>query len=136
MFSAEPTIAVVAGILPPRFKYIRSSTINQWYILSLFSSRYLAFSSMLMPPSRFFTAISKSAPIPPVAASESTQTSLASGYFSLSSSAAIREELYVFESPLESEMYKTDLPSFKSGSKISTYIKGDICVVWVRSPFR
>ena len=112
MLSAVPTTAVAGDILPPRFKCMRSSTINQWYILSLFSSSHAAFSSILMPASRFFTASSISMPIPTVAPSESTLTSFApvSLYFSFKSFAARSDELYVLDRPLERERYKTDIP--------------------------
>ena len=56
MESMVPTNAAAAETRPPRRRWLRSKTVNQWQTLPLFSSSQATFSARLMPASRLLSA--------------------------------------------------------------------------------
>ena len=89
MESMVPTKAVVALTRPPRLRKFRSSTVNQWQMLSRFSSTHAASSAAESPALFCWTARYSSKPSPREALRESTTCISASGNSDRRSLAAI-----------------------------------------------
>ena len=86
--SIVPRNAAAAETRPPRFKWLRSATVNQWQNLPLFFSTQSKFSLRLMPASRLFSTYSTSRPSPIEAHLESATSTFLPGNFASSSSLA------------------------------------------------
>ena len=101
--STVPITAVDAGRRPPRFKYIRSSTISRMMHSWERALRSATFSLTSIPASRFCTARSTIMPMLPAAPRVSTGYMCDSGYFSSIAAFAICTLSKVFVIPLDKE---------------------------------
>ena len=90
MDSMVPNRAAAALTRPPRFRWFRSSTVNQWAMWSLLACTQSRVSSRPAPDSRRRAAWYTSKAWPPEGARVSTTQILRSGNSTRSSSAARR----------------------------------------------
>ena len=89
MDSMVPNRAAAALTRPPRFRWFRSSTVNQWHTFALVSSAKTWTWSMVFPFRFSWTQRYTSSPWPKEALSVSTTKIFRPGYASRRSSAAV-----------------------------------------------
>ena len=91
---------------------------------------------MLSPESRFRAAYQQRSPCPREAQRVSTTRIFRSGYFSPSSSAAIRADWQVVDSPEEKARISASFPDSRMGVRHSTYCSGFTAEVVGMAPAR